>query len=248
MLRWFPDMVQDGLDGEAVEGAAKLPYAIPNVRVDYHHAETGIPVGFWRSVNHTHNGFVVEAFVDEMARAAGRDPLEYRLELLADRPHHRRVLERAAALAGWGGTPPEGRARGVAVVESFGSHVAEVAEVSIEDGRPRVHRVACAVDCGPTVNPAIVEAQMESGIVYGLTAALHGEIQIAEGRARQGNFDDYRMVRIDEAPEVTVEVVADGQPEVGGAGEPGTPPIAPAVANALRVLTGEPVRRLPIRL
>jgi isoquinoline 1-oxidoreductase beta subunit len=248
MKRAFPGAVQDGLDTEAVEGAVGMPYAMSNVRVDYHDADVGVPVGFWRSVNHTHNGFVVETFMDELARTAGRDPVDYRRELLSDAPHHLRVLERAAEAAGWGSSLPEGRARGVAVVESFGSHVAEVAEVSLEDGRPRVHRVMCAVDCGPMVNPSIVEAQMESGIVYGLTAALYGEINIEDGRARQGNFDDYRMLRLDEMPEVEVVHVTDGQESVGGVGEPGTPPIAPAVANAVRELTGEPVRRLPIRV
>lgn len=248
MKRFFPQAIQNGVDTEAVEGAVGMPYAVPNVRVEYHDADVGVPVGFWRSVNHTHNGFVVESFVDELARTAGADPFEYRRSLLGDHPYHLGVLERAAEAADWGSSLPEGRARGIAVVESFGSHVAEVAEVSIEDGKPRVHRVVCAVDCGPTVNPSIIEAQMESGIVYGLTAALYGEIEIADGRAQQGNFDDYRMVRIDEMPEVEVHVVRDGQPAPGGVGEPGTPPIAPAVANALRSLTGRRITKLPIRL
>jgi isoquinoline 1-oxidoreductase beta subunit len=247
MLRWFPDMVQDGLDGEAVEGAAMLPYAIPNVRVDYHHAETGIPVGFWRSVNHTHNGYVIECFLDELARAAGSDPFEYRRGLLSEAPRHLRVLERAAEAGGWGRRLPEGQARGIAVHESFGSFVAEVAEVSIADGRPRVHRVVCAVDCGPTVNPNIIEAQMQSGIVYGLTAALYGRIGIRDGRVEQGNFDDYRMLRIDEMPEVEVHIV-ESSDSLGGIGEVATPPIAPAVVNALHRLTGRPIRSLPIEV
>lgn len=249
MERVFPDTFQDGLDTEAVEGAVGMPYAVPNVAVDYHHVDVGVPVGFWRSVNHTHNAFVVETFVDGLAREADRDPVEYRLGLLDDAPRHLRVLERAAEAADWGSSLPEGRARGVAVWESFGSHVAEVAEVSLDgDGLPRVHRVTCVVDCGPTVNPSIVRAQMESAIVYGLTAALYGEITIEDGRVQQGNFDDYEMLRFDEMPEMDVHIVTDGQTEVGGVGEPGTPPIAPAVANAVRSLTGEPVRRLPIRV
>ena len=247
MKRVFPGNFQDGLDSEAVEGAVGMPYAVPAVRVDYHHAEVGVPVGFWRSVNHTHNAFVVESFVDELAREADRDPFEYRRELLSDAPHQLRVLERAAGAAGWGEPLPDGRARGIAVADSFGSNVAEVAEVSLEDGTPRVHRVVCAVDCGPTVNPSIVEAQMESAIVYGLTAALYGDITIQDGRVQEGNFDDYLMLRLDEMPEIEVHIVEDGQPDVGGVGEPGTPPIAPAVANAVRTLTGERIRALPIR-
>lgn len=248
MKRVFPGNFQEGLDSEAVEGAVGMPYAVPAVRVDYHHADVGVPVGFWRSVNHTHNAFAVESFVDELAREAGRDPFEYRRSLLSDAPNQLRVLERAAEAAGWGDPLPDGRARGLAVADSFGSNVAEVAEVSLEDGEPRVHRVVCAVDCGPTVNPSIVEAQMESAIVYGLTAALYGEITIRDGRVQEGNFDDYLMLRLDEMPEIEVHIVEDGQADVGGVGEPGTPPVAPAVANAVRTLTGERVRALPIRV
>ncbi len=247
MLRWFPAMVQNGLDGEAVEGAVGLPYAIPNVYVDYHHAEVGVPVGFWRSVGHTHNAYVIECFMDELARAAGADPFEYRRRLLGGAPRHRRVLELAAEKAGWGGRLPSGRARGIAVHESFGSFVAQVAEVSIADGRPRVHRVVAAVDCGPTVNPGIIEAQIESAICYGLTAALYGAVDIEDGRAQQSNFHNYRMVRIDEMPAVEVHIVPSTDSQ-GGIGEVGTPPIAPAVVNALHALRGQPIRRLPVSL
>ncbi len=245
--RVFPDWFQNGIDAEAVEAAVGLPYGIPAVRVEYHDADTGVPVGFWRSVNHTQNAFVIECFMDELARAAGRDPYEYRRELLADAPRHLRVLERAASAAGWGDSPGEGRGRGIAVHESFGSFVAQVADVSIEDGRVRVQRVVCAVDCGPTVNPSIIEAQIRSAMVYGLTAALYGEITIEGGRAVQGNFHDYQMLRINEMPEVEVHIV-ESEDAIGGIGEVGTPPIAPAVANAVFALTGEPVRKLPIRV
>jgi isoquinoline 1-oxidoreductase beta subunit len=240
--------LENGLDTEAVEGAVGMPYAIPNVHVDYHDAEVGIPVWFWRSVNNSFNGMVVESMIDELAHLAGKDPYQYRHDLLADKPVHRRVLDLAADRAGWGKSLPAGRARGIAVFESFNSHVAQVAEVSIQDGKPRVHRVVAAVDCGPTVNPSIIEAQVQSAIVYGLTAALYGKITIQNGRCQQGNFDDYLMLRIDEMPEVEVHVVLDSDADQGGIGEPGTPPIAPAVCNALRALTGKPIRSLPISL
>jgi isoquinoline 1-oxidoreductase beta subunit len=209
-------------------------------------ADTGVPVGFWRSVNHSINGFVVESFVDELAHAAGRDPFEYRRELLADRPRHRRVLELAAEKAGWGTRTPAGRHRGIAVHKSFESFVAQVAEVSVAaDGAVRVHRVVCAVDCGPVVNPNTVEAQMESGIVYGLTAALYGAVTIKDGRAEQSNFHDYPMLRMREMPQVEVHIVPSTESQ-GGVGEPGTPPIAPAICNAIFAGTGKRLRKLPI--
>ncbi|MGD2068653.1 MAG: molybdopterin-dependent oxidoreductase, partial [Gemmatimonadota bacterium] len=251
---WMPSflaslvgVMPDGIDPTSVEGAQNQPYAVPNVRVTWANVELPVPVGFWRSVGNSHNAFVVESFVDELAAASGRDPYEYRRELLERHPRHRAVLDAAAEAAAWGGPLPEGRARGIAVAESFGSFVAEVAEVSVREGRPRVHRVWCAVDCGVVVNPAIVRAQMESAIVYGLTAALHGRIGIEGGRVVQGNFGDYPALRIDEAPEVTVILSPSGDPP-GGVGEPGLPPIAPAVTNALYALTGRRVRELPITL
>lgn len=238
--------LQGGIDRTSVEGAQNLPYAIPNLLVTYANADFPIPVWFWRSVGSSINGYVTECFLDEVARAGGKDPVELRRRLLADHPRHRRVLDLAAEKAGWGTPLPAGRARGVALHESFGSIVAEVAEVSLgDDGVPRVHRVVCAVDCGQYVNPDTIVAQMESGIVFGLSAALYGEITIAQGRPVQSNFDDYRVLRIDQMPVVETYIVAEGDP-MGGIGEPGTPPIAPALCNALLVLTGKPVRRLPI--
>ena len=189
----------------------------------------------------------MESFIDELAHSADQDPYAYRRSLLGAHPRHIAVLDAVAEAADWGSPAPEGRSRGIAVVESFGSYVAEVAEVSVENGRPRVHRVWCAIDCGTVVNPRIVQAQMESGIIYGLTAALYGEINIEGGRAVQSNFHDYQMLRMNEAPTIEVVLAPSGDAP-GGVGEPGTPPIAPAVTNAIYALTGERVRTMPIRL
>jgi isoquinoline 1-oxidoreductase beta subunit len=247
MARVYPDAIKKGLDNTSVEGAANLPYAIPNLYVAYVMENGPVPVGFWRSVGSSQNAFVTECFLDEVAAAAGKDPYILRRRLLALKPRHLGVLELAAQRASWGAALPAGRARGIAVAESFGSFVAQVAEVSIERGAVRVHRVVCAVDCGVVINPDTVVAQMESGIVYGLTAALKGEITVRNGRIEQGNFNDYPLLRIDEMPEVEVHIVKSVEAP-GGVGEPGTPPIAPAVANAVFALTGRPVRKLPIRL
>jgi isoquinoline 1-oxidoreductase beta subunit len=215
---------------------------------EWHQAPGGVPVLWWRSVGHSHNAFAVECFLDELAHAAGRDPLEVRLELLAERPRHKRVLELAASKAGWGTEPPPGRARGLAVHASFGSHVAQVAEVSVSGkGAIRVHRVVCAIDCGPIVNPETIRAQMEGAIVYGLSAALHGEITFEKGRVRQSNFHDYPVLRMSEMPRVEVHIV-ESKDSMGGVGEPGLPPIAPAVANAVFAATGRRLRSLPFRL
>src|SRR5437879_4701742 len=246
MARVFPQTIKNGLDGEAVEGGVGMPYAVPNVHVDYLLTDTGIPVGFWRSVNNSYNAFAVECFIDEVAHAAKKDPYEYRRDLLVKAPRHLGALNLAAGKAGWGTPLPAGRARGIAVYKAFESYVAQVAEVSVEsDGAVRVHRVVCAVDCGPVVNPDIVEAQMQGGIVYGLTAALWGEITIDKGRVQQSNFHDYRMLRLAEMPVVEVHIVPSTDAQ-GGVGEPGTPPIAPAVCNALFVLTGKRLRKLPL--
>ncbi|HEX5632984.1 MAG TPA: molybdopterin cofactor-binding domain-containing protein, partial [Gemmatimonadales bacterium] len=251
---WMPEfvanrmgMLKDGADPTSIEGIENLPYAIPNVRVDYRKADLGIPVGFWRSVGNSQNGFVVECFLDELAGLAGADPVEFRRGLLANQPRLRGALDLAAEKAGWGTPLPAGRARGVAAVSSFGSHAAQVAEVSVESGVVRVHRVVCAIDCGQVVNPDIVAAQMEGAIAYGLTAALKGEITLEKGRVKQSNFFDYPILRMDEMPVVETHIVPSLEPP-GGVGEPGTPPIAPAVANAVAALTGKRVRKLPIRL
>ncbi|MDJ0850436.1 MAG: xanthine dehydrogenase family protein molybdopterin-binding subunit [Myxococcota bacterium] len=240
-------LIKNGVDLTSVEGAANLSYAVPNLDVSLHSPEFRVPVLWWRSVGHTHTGYTSEAFIDELLTAGGQDPVAGRLALLADHPRHRGVLEAAAEMAGWGGAVPAGRARGVAVHESFGSFVAQVAEVGRDaKGKPKVERVWCAVDCGLAVNPDIVRAQMEGGIGYGLGAALTGEITLAKGRVVQSNFHDYRPIRIGDMPEVEVRVLASVEPPTG-VGEPGVPPVAPAVSNAWAALTGERFRRLPFQ-
>jgi isoquinoline 1-oxidoreductase subunit beta len=234
------------IDGPAVAGIADMHYAIPNVLVEYVRAELPVPVGYWRSVGPSQNTFVLESFVDELAYAARRDPFELRRELLAGHPRLKHVLEVAARESGWGTKPPAGRARGIAVVEDKGGLVAEVAEVSLDRGTVRVHRVTCAADCGQIIHPGVVEAQLVGSVVAGLAAALYGEITIEKGRAKQGNFHDYPLLRMGEMPEVSVHIV-ESRAEPGGVGEPGVPPIAPAVANALFALAGKRIRRLPIR-
>ncbi|HVC02498.1 MAG TPA: xanthine dehydrogenase family protein molybdopterin-binding subunit [Steroidobacteraceae bacterium] len=236
----------DGIDSAAVEGLTAFPYRAPNVQVEWSESEPPYTVWFWRSVGHSQNIFFVEGLVDEMAIAAGKDPYEYRRELLGGAPRYRAVLELAARKAGWSSPPPAGRYRGIAVAESFGSYVAEVAEVSVgDDGTVKVHRVVCAVDCGRVVNPRIVERQMESAIVYGLSAALYGRITIEHGRVRQGNFNDYPVLRMREMPRVEVYILPSTE-NPGGVGEPGLPPLAPAVVNAIHAATGKRLRALPI--
>jgi isoquinoline 1-oxidoreductase subunit beta len=237
--------VKNGVDVTSVEGAANLPYAVPNLAVELHTTTVGVPVLWWRSVGSTHTAYSTETFLDELAHAAGRDPLELRLALLAKHPRHRAVLHLAADKAGWGQPLLPGRGRGLAVHESFDTVVAQVAEVSRRpDGLPRVERVVCAVDCGTAINPDIVRSQMEGSIGYGLAAALWSEITLVRGRVQERNFDSYRPLRIGEMPAVEVHIVPSAAPPTG-AGEPGLPPIAPAVANAFFHLTGRPVRRLP---
>jgi isoquinoline 1-oxidoreductase beta subunit len=238
-------MVKNGIDATSVEGAANLPYDIPNLNVELHTTKVGVPVLWWRSVGSTHTAYSTETFLDELAHAAGRDPLELRRALLAKHPRHLAALNLAAEKAGWGQTLPAGRARGIAVHESFNSVVAQVAEVSSRpDGLPRVERVVCAVDCGTAINPDVVRAQMEGGIGFGLAGALWSEVTLVQGRVEQRNFDDYRPLRIMDMPAVEVHIVPSGAAPTG-VGEPGVPPIAPAVANAYFQLTGHRVRRLP---
>jgi len=239
--------LEKGIDDSLIDGAIDLPYAIPNLLVDQLTLTLpAVPLGPWRSVGVSHNGFVTECFLDEIAAAAGRDPFDLRRELLRDKPRHRRTLELAAEKAGWGTPLPAGRSRGIALAEWGPTVCVEVAEVSVEaDGSVRVPRVVCAVDCGQAVNTGQVEAQMQGGIVFGLSAALYGEITIDKGRVVQGNFDTYPVVRMPEAPAVEVYIVPSSDPQ-GGAGEPGVPPIAPAVCNAIFAATGKRIRRLPI--
>jgi isoquinoline 1-oxidoreductase beta subunit len=246
-------LIQKGLakpgevDRAAVEGARNHPYDIPNVLVEWTNKDYGVPVGFWRSVGPSQNGFIVESFIDELAHLAGKDPYEYRRGLLGKAPRHKGVLELAATKANWGSPLPPGRGRGIAVCFSYGSYAAHVAEVSVApDGKVIVHKVVCAIDCGIAVNPDQVKAQMEGGLVYALTATLYGEITLDHGRVQQTNFHQYPMMRIAEMPVVDVHILDSGEAP-GGLGEPGIPTVAPAVCNAIFAATGKRIRRLPIR-
>ena len=228
-------------------GAAHIPYAIDNQSIRVVDGTTHIPIAAWRSVDHSQQTFFTESFIDEVAHRAGKNPYQFRLDLLSEHPRHRRVLETAAEAAGYGRDLPEGHALGIAVQESFGSVVAEIAEVSMsEDRRPIVHKVTCAIDCGFAVNPDSAAAQIESGIIFGLTAAMYGEITIEGGRVAQNNFPDYEMVRMATSPEIDVHIL-ESDNTLGGFGEPATPPIAAAVTNAIYILTGQRVRELPIK-
>ena len=242
----FPTRLEGGIDRSFLLGLHDLPYHVPNLLIDYAMRNTHVPVGFWRSVNHSQNAFFRECFVDEMAHAAGADPYEYRRQLLPPDSKDRAVLDAAARHAGWGTPLPAGVFRGIAVMDGYGSYAAQVAEVSLDArGQVRVHRVVCAIDSGHVVNPDTIRAQVEGSIIYGLTAALYGEITIENGRASQGNFDTYRMMRLHEMPQVEVALVPSGG-FWGGVGEPGLPPIAPAVCNALFAATGRRIRSLPL--
>jgi isoquinoline 1-oxidoreductase beta subunit len=238
--------LRDGLSRTGVEGVADMVYGIPNVLVDYHADDPGIPVSYWRSVGYSQNTFFLESFIDEIAAAGGKDPVELRRRFISKNPRLLAVLEMAAEKAGWGKPLPKGHGRGVAFSDNVGSFTAQIAEVSVQQGKLKVHRVVCAVDCGQVVNPAGVEQQVQSGIAFGLTAALKGAITIDRGRVQQGNFHQYDVLRIDEMPRVEVYIApSDAAP--GGMGEASTPSTAPAVTNAIFAATGKRVRRLPIR-
>jgi len=239
-------LVKDGIDGTSVEGASTLPYAIPNLGVELHTVKSPIPTLWWRSVGHSNTGYATEHFFDEVARLAGKDPFALRRSLLEHHPRHKRVLDLVAEKAGWGTPKRPGVGRGIAVHESFKSYVAQVAEVSMDkDGKPRVEKVFCAIDCGPIVNPDIVKAQMEGAICFALSAVLYGQIELKDGKVTSSNYHDYPLLRINETPQIEVFLV-DSNEEMGGVGEPGVPPVAAAVANAILDLTGKPVRSLPI--
>lgn len=232
-------------DKTASEGLYDQPYAIAHQRIAHQATRSGVPVGFWRSVGHSHNAFFTESFVDELAHAAGADPLAYRLALLDGLPRHAAVLRLAADKAGWGQALPKGVARGLALHESFGSIVAQVLELSLEAGKPRVRRIVCAIDCGIVVNPGIVAQQMEGAVIFGLTAALHGRIDIKDGAVQQQSFPDYPLLSLAQSPPIETHLI-ESERAPSGVGEPGTPPVAPALANAWFALTGERRRRLPL--
>lgn len=242
----FEAWIKDGVDGTSVEGVNDSPYlaSIPNYNIELHSPKTPVTVLWWRSVGHTHTAFVMETLIDELAHSAGKDPVEYRRSILKSK-RHLDVLNLVAEKSGWGTPLPAGRYRGIAVHESFASYVAQVAEISIEKGQLKVHRVVCAIDCGLAVNPEGVRAQMESGIIFGLTAVLYGEISLEKGRVKQRNFHDYKILRMNETPVMEV-YIADSNEKMGGAGEPGVPPLAPAIANAIFTATGKRVRKLPL--
>jgi isoquinoline 1-oxidoreductase subunit beta len=247
LARWAPPFFNNGLDPDTTEGAIDLAYALPNLHVEYVRVEPpGIPTAFWRSVGPSHNVFVTESFMDELAVAAKQDPVAYRLALLDKTPRAKAILELAAEKAGWGQPLPERVGRGVSLQFVFATYMAHVAEVEVgKDGAVRVRRVVCAVDCGTVVNPDTVRAQIQSAVVFGITAALHGEITLKNGRVEQTNFDTYRVLRMDEAPAIEVHIVASSEPP-GGMGEAGTSAIVPAVANAIFAATGKRLRKMPV--
>jgi isoquinoline 1-oxidoreductase beta subunit len=243
-------MVKDGVDQSSVEGAVNMPYPVPHCAIELHTTKTAVPVLYWRSVGSTHTAYVAETMIDELAHLSNRDPLDYRRELLKDHPRHLGVLALAAKQAGWDkplkpGRPGERRGRGIAVHEAFRSFVAQVAEVTVQkDGSFKVDRVVCAVDCGVAVNPDVVAAQMQGGINFGLSAAISGAITLKDGVVEQSNFDEYQVLRLNQAPRIEVHIVPSAAAPTG-VGEPGVPPIAPAVANALFAATKKRLRRLP---
>jgi len=234
-------------DPASVEGVDDLPYAIPNLAVESHKADVKVPVQWWRSVGHSHTGFATECFIDELAVLAQKDPYQFRRALLPKHPRHLAVLDLAAQKAGWGKPLPKGRARGIAVHFAFESYNAQVAEVSVDDGKIRVHRIVSAVDCGRYVNPGIIAAQLEGGAIFGASAALFQEFTFENGRLQQTNFHTFPMMRMNECPEIETHIVENNE-KSGGIGEPGVPCTAPAIANAVFAATGKRIRKLPIRM
>ncbi len=248
LARYLPAAFRDGIDPDGLDGAVHLLYDIPAIQVEFvRHEEPVLNTGFWRGVGVTHNTFVIESFIDELAAAAKQDPVEYRRTLLGKSPRARAVLDLAAKAAGWGGPLPAGRGRGVSLLYSgWGSYLAQVAEVAVsKSGEVRVHRIVCAVDCGTVVNPDTVKAQIEGGIIFGISGALYGEVTLKNGRVQQSNFNDVRVLRINETPAIEVHLVRNGEAP-GGIGEPGTAVTAPAVANAVFAATGKRIRTLPL--
>src|SRR3954462_12118520 len=247
IARWLPAGFNNGLDPDSTEGASELVYDLPNYHVEYVRVEPpGIPTAFWRSVGPSHTVFVVESFMDEIAAAAKQDAVAYRRALLDKSPRAKAVLDLAAEKAGWGQPLPQGHGRGISLQSAFGTYLAQVAEVEVsKDGAIRLRRVVCAVDCGTVVNPDTVQAQIQSGIIFGATAALYGEITLKNGRVQQTNFDSYQMLRINEAPIIEVHMVQSSEPP-GGLGETGTSAIVPAIANAIFAATGKRLRKMPV--
>jgi isoquinoline 1-oxidoreductase beta subunit len=247
IARWLPPGFKNGLDPDSTEGAIDLVYDLPNFRVEFVRVEPpGIPTAFWRSVGPSHNVFVTESFVDELAAAAKQDAVAYRRALLDKSPRAKAALNLAAEKADWGKPVPKGSGRGVSLQFAFGSYMAHVAEVEVsENGAVRIRRVVCAVDCGTVVNPDTVQAQVQSGIIFGATAALYGEITLKDGRVEQSNFDTYQMLRMNEAPAIEVYIVSSQEPP-GGIGETGTSAVVPAIANAIFAATGKRLRKMPV--
>jgi isoquinoline 1-oxidoreductase beta subunit len=247
LARWLPPAFNNGIDPDTTDGAINLTYGLPNLHVEYLRVEPpGIPTAFWRSVGPSHNVFVVESFMDELAVAAKQDPVAYRHALLDKSPRAKAVLQLAAEKAAWGGALPKRIGRGVSLQFVFGTYMAQVAEVEVsKDGAVRVRRVVCAVDCGAVVNPDTVRAQIEGAIIFGISAALYGEITLKDGRVEQANFNNYRVLRMNETPAIEVHIVRNFDAP-GGIGEPGTSAIVPAVTNAIFAATGKRVRKLPV--
>jgi isoquinoline 1-oxidoreductase beta subunit len=240
-------MVVNGIDATSVEGVADTAYAIPNFRTEVHNAKDGVPVLWWRSVGHTHTAQAMEVFVDELARAAGQDPVQYRLGLLKDAPREAAVLRLAAEKAGWGQTMPRGRGQGVAVHKSFGTYVAMVADVTVDGGSLKVDRIVAAVDCGIAVNPDVIRAQIEGAVGFTLSSVLRNRITLQDGAVQEGNYDAFEPTRMSEMPLVEVHIVPSTI-DPTGIGEPGVPTIAPAIANAAFAATGKRLRSLPLDL